>query len=160
MKPFQQIAACSAPDDATRVIEKHYGLETLGAYRDCTISGAYRYEVEPNPRAIYQAYAFKNKAPLFIQVVQMLTPKTERWNPLEVKRNLECLALRAVIDRIDTGNFEVGEQYDALLLKAGEPTASGPRERRAACENLTHDDRDASMEKERHEEPDAIYATS
>jgi len=156
MKPFQQIADCSVPDDATRVIEKHYGLETLSTYRDCTIAGAYRHEVEPNPRAIYQAYAFKNKALLFIQVLQMPIPKTERRDPLEVKGNLERLALQAVIDRIDTGDFEVGEQYDALLLKAGERAVSKLRDRRAACEDLAHDDRDSSVEKERDGEPDTF----
>lgn len=155
-----QIADCSMPDDATRVIEEHYGLETLGTYRDCTISGAYRYEVAPNPRAIYQAYAFKNKELLFIQVLQMPILKTEGRDPLEVKGNLVRLALRAVKDRIDTGDFEVGEQYDALLLKAKEPTASRTLERRAADEDLAHIDRDASVEKERHGEPNVVYATS
>ena len=160
MNPFRQIAECSVPDDATRVIERHYGLETLGTYRDFTISGAYRYEVEPTPRAIYQAYAFKNKALLFVQVLQMPIPKGESRDPLKVKGHLERLALQAVIDRIDTGEFEVGEQYDALLLRARERTISKPRERRAACKDLTLDDRDASMAKEHHEEPGAIYATS
>ena len=159
MKPFQQVADCRVPDDAIRVVEKHYGLETLGTYRDCTISGAYRYEVEPNPRAIYQAYAFKNKALLFIQVLQVLAPKTERRDPQEVKENLERLALRAVIDRIDTGDFELGEQYDALLQKAEERTVSRPRKRRAACEDLAHDDRAASTEKQYHGKPDAVYAS-
>ncbi len=159
MNPFRQIAECSVPDGATRVIERHYGLETLGTYRECTISGAYRYEVKPNPRAIYQAYAFKNKALHFIQVLQMPIPKTERRDPLEVKGNLERLALRAVIDRIDTGDFELGEQYDALLLKAEERTTSRPRKLRRACEGLAHDDRAARAEKQYHGIPDAVYAS-
>ena len=160
MKPYQQVAARGVPKDAVRVIEKHYGLETLCTYRDCTLSGAYRYEVEPNPRAIYQAYAFKDKALSFIQVLEMSISKAERQDPLEVKRNLERLALQAVIDRIDTGDFELGEQYDVRLLKAEERTASRPRERRAACEAFAHDDRAASAKKRYHRTPDAVYATS
>jgi len=116
MNPFRQIAECSMPDDATRVIERHYGLEALGIYRDCTISGAYRYEVEPNPRAIYQTYAFKNKALLFIQVLQVPILKPDGWDPLDSKEDLEHVALREVMARLDSGYFEVGEQYEALLL--------------------------------------------
>jgi hypothetical protein len=117
MKPVQQIVDCNMTDEATRVIEKHYGLETLCTYNGCTISGAYRYEIEPNPRAIDQAYAFKNKALLFIQVLQMPILKSESRGPLQVKQYLEYLALQAVVDRIDTYDFENGEQYNAVLLK-------------------------------------------
>ena len=150
MKSFHQVADSRTPDTATQVIEQHYGLETLGTYKGCEISGSYRFEIQPKPRAVYQAYAFKSKALLFIQVLQMLIPKTVGRDPLEVKGILERLAHQAVMDRIDTGDFKVGEQYDALLPNAKERAPSKPRGRGASYKGLARDDRDSNPEKGSH----------
>ena len=111
MKPFHQVANCRTPYATKQFEEKHYGLTTLGTYKGCTISGSFRYMLQPNPRAIYQAYAFKGKALVFIQILQMLIPTTEKRDPLKIKENLARLAHWTIMDRLDMGDFEVGEQY-------------------------------------------------
>ena len=157
--PFHKVADCRSRDDSMPAVEQHYGLETLGMYGGCEISGSCRYEIQPKPRVIYQAYAFKGKALLFVQVLQTPIPKTGGQDPPQVKRTLSRLALQAIIERIDTGDFEVGEQYDTLLPNAWERASCKPRGRGAAF-NFPRDDRDSISELERRGKTDTDYATS
>ena len=160
MSSVHRAADCTTPEKTTQVVEEHYGLETLGTHMGCSISGSYRYETQPNPRAIYQTYVFRSRALLFIQVLQMPIPETEGRNPLDIKERLAHIARRAVIDRIGTGRFKVGEQYEELLPNERESTSSEPRTRGAANEDLFRENRDSNPKKKSHEKPDAAYTTS